>query len=195
MTAWVLLALSARVQEPSCPAELRIEPSRVVAKAGDRVDVRLIVRNTGKQPIALVHPGDGSDTGRRTPLLRWWSSVVSEDREGRRREVVGVGFGMCAHVNSLKRGEVFDLSPGEERQLNPDWSMAPGLVKAGHHKLTVLYRNVPQAWTAPRHDPAELEKLLASTPCTLEAELEMIGTPDNNELQRTRPAQATEPRR
>jgi hypothetical protein len=180
MTPWIMLAVmfATSARELSCTAELRIEPRRVVAEAGTLMHLELIVRNTGTRPITLVEPGDGSHDGARTPLLQWWKTDLTGEAEGTRQRVGLVGT-FCPHVNSLRRGEVFDLEPGAEKRLRREWTWPPGIVRPGRYRVTAVYRNRPVAWhgsSAAGHDPDELGRLLRSTPCLLQAEMEVRGT-------------------
>src|SRR5262245_110834 len=62
--------------------------------------------NKGKKPVTVVLPGDGSDVGWRTPVVRWGK----EERGTIRR---------CGNINRLKPEEVIELLPGQRVKL--DW--------------------------------------------------------------------------
>lgn len=123
----------------------------------------LTLTNRGETAVTLVQPGDGSNCGWRTPHLKWqWTA--DHDRKP-------LTEARCGNINSLKAGEVFTLNPGESKVMK-DWiqSAIPG---PGNYKVKVTYINDPQAKfrgiELGNHNAAEMEKVRASTPLSVES--------------------------
>lgn len=125
--------------------------------------LELTLTNRGEVPVALVLPGDGSECGWRTPFLNFtWL------QDG--KPVPPRGLCRCGNMNALQAGEVFTLKPGESKVIT-DWLAAvpPGV---GAYQLKVSYTNKPDAeflGLAVEHDEAEIQKLRASTPVSVES--------------------------
>jgi hypothetical protein len=75
-------------------------------------------------------PGDGSESGWRTPILTWRTFRGPLVR--------------CGNRNGLKPEEVFTLEPGEWRTLAAHCGLrAPEPLFAGRYRYTVRYENIP----------------------------------------------------
>lgn len=124
--------------------------------------LELTLTNRGEESVSLVLPGDGSEAGMRTPFLKYtWL------QDG--KPVPPRGIGRCGNMNALRAGEVFTLKPGESKVI-ADWLTAipPGV---GTYQLKVSYTNKPNApflGLTGKHDEAEMQKLRASTPVSVE---------------------------
>lgn len=125
--------------------------------------LELTLTNRGEEPVSLVIPGDGSEAGMRTPILKYtWL------QDGKPARMPGIG--RCGNMNALHAGEVFTLKPGESKVIT-DWlsTIPPGV---GTYQLKVSYTNKPDAPFAGltgKHDEAEMQKLRASTPVSVES--------------------------
>ena len=162
--AVLLVALAAGTVESggSCNVSLRVEPPRVVVQAGRAPELTAYLTNTGTHSLTLVLPGDGSTSGWRTPTIEW----ILEDN-GR-----VPGFPRCGNINTLQRGEVFTLAPGETRALGP-WIHLPGLWAPGSTKVVMHYSNVPDLeWRGiplGSHDRGEMHRVRRSDRCRIES--------------------------
>jgi hypothetical protein len=114
------------------------------------------VVNKSDKEITLVKPGDGSESGMRTPLVKW--------------EIEGVKPGprpRCGNINALKADEVVTLKPGQRLPLG-DWLGPLRLPGAGKYKVQLRYENNPALkWGGiplGNHDEAAMARVRASTP-------------------------------
>lgn len=133
----------------------RIEIELKAAAPGPKLTAALI--NRGKAPVTLVLPGDGSESGWRTPVLTWRVDGAVPKAE----------FGRCGNVNALRPGEVFVLRPGERKELG-SWIGQPASLTPGKHRLTLEYANVPGLkWKGVplgKHDAETMKRVQTSTP-------------------------------
>ncbi len=135
------------------PAEAESEPETTAtdpAPAGDACGLRarlralpatdgyprysLTLTNTGKKRVRLVLPGDGSAVGWRTPSLTWIGTANGKPAQ---HAVVG----RCGLTNPIDEKEIFELAPGQSRELN-DWLDVPRFVP-GTYDVSLRYRNDP----------------------------------------------------
>jgi hypothetical protein len=165
----VVISLAAAVSSdpvPTCGLGLSIGRQAAVGP-GERSHVIARLVNKGPRPLTLVMPGDGSDVGRRTPIIRW-SCEPSAFR----------GQGLCAYINPLRAGEVFTLNVGESRELG-EWVRRPSL-EPGTYRCRMTYENVPDhpwggASLTPPHDEDEVRRLRASDSCSARSnEIEVV---------------------
>lgn len=145
----------------------KVEAVLALSKAPSRginPRLELTLTNRGDQPVSLVLPGDGSECGARTPRLNYiWL------RDGNIVVPPVPGF-TCGNVNPLRAGEVFTLQPGASRTIT-EW-LGPRWPVAGVYQLKLRYTNKPDARfgdPSDPHDAAEMQKLRASTPVTVES--------------------------
>jgi len=139
---------------------LVVEPATLVVRPGKRVFVTARLINRGSRSLTLVLPGDGSRTGRRTPVIEW-TFVPGGTLPG----IEG-----CGNINPLKAGEVFTLTPGATQDLGSwvDPSVLPA-VRKSHAVMTywnqpaLPFRGVPLG----AHSEAELALLRSSEPCRI----------------------------
>ena len=158
--------------------ELRIElPDQIKRSAVG--DYKIQIHNVGAVRVTLVQPGDGSASGRRTPLVGW--SLLAVDSEEKHPAIPPArGGGRCGNTNPLQPDELFVLKPGETKNLYQpiDFlrSAAPG-----KYRVVFYYTNVPDLPAAgialSQHDRGTLERLRHSTPMALvsnEVQVEII---------------------
>src|SRR5687767_10027792 len=100
--------------------------------------IAITLRNDGEERVILPLPGDGSDSGSRTPVIGW------EIREPGGPVLSREPIGICGNLNAFRREEVFELLPGQERTFRrglPDWYP----YKKGHrYQVTFKYENRPK---------------------------------------------------
>jgi hypothetical protein len=105
--------------------------------------------NRGKKTVTVVLPGDGSEDGWRTPVVRW-----EQDRGIRMRP---------GSVKPLTPADVIELAPGQRVKLN--WVGRPaldtGLNRVSvelEHNPTLKWRGIPGGR---EHDAATMKKVQA----------------------------------
>ena len=128
----------------------------------------IYVTNNSDQKVTLVHPGDGSEVGWRTPIVQWSilengdASVHPAFPQPDRR------FSRCGNIDNLKWRDVFTLDPGETKQLE---AFMPPFRKPGSYKVKFLYENRPslewQGYEMRIHHPLAMWRVRHSTECTL----------------------------
>jgi len=87
---------------PDCGLLLRVEPPIARVRPGDCCPpFSATISNRGQRVLTLVLPGDGSNGGDRTPIVRWeyGPAVVRSSK-------------VCGNYRPLQPGEVFTLHPG-----------------------------------------------------------------------------------
>lgn len=159
-----------KLPEPVAPAPVEPVASRPVASrpvddCGLRATIAeargrdgakkytLTLKNAGTTARTLVVPGDGSEYGRRTPMLAW-----SATRDGApAAEVERPGCGM---MNAIEASEIFTLEPGASRAMSA-WILGPSLAP-GRYEVTLRYTNDPGDPGAGNTSP-EVAALLAKT--------------------------------
>jgi len=155
----LVLATGADNAQAECPVSIEFEPLRAEVAVREDPQIRVWLHNLGRTPITLVQPGDGSDVGWRTPLVRWTGCCTSAVR--------------CGNINPLRRGEVFVLGPGERAALS-GWAAPCGFGEPGTYRLQLRYRNEPRLqWHGTPlspHDPAEFVRVQSSTACEVVSE-------------------------
>jgi len=161
------LALSATppiVPPPVCAVRLSIEAKALRIPADAWLEVTVTLENTGSTEVVLVEPGDGSESGWRTPVLRW--SALRMERGA--RAVALKPEPRCGLMNGPQpRSEVFVLAPGRSRRLQMPL-FPPRLGRPGLYEVTLSYDNDPSMafhGTAP-DDPA-LRPYQKSTACRI----------------------------
>ena len=148
-----------------CPVELTIRPiwTEIDASTYGRIDedrFQVTLRNTGRDIVKLVHPGDGSWRGARTPIVTW--VVEGEAQQSR---------GVCG-INPLQRGEILVLNPGDVVELE-SWIPPIYVSRTGPYEIKLTYRNDPSLeWSKDalyEHDPIAWQQMRRSTPCDIQS--------------------------
>jgi hypothetical protein len=131
---------------------VEVHPRRQLVRLGDRPALVVDVVNNGNKEVTLVQPGDGSQTGHRTPHVRW-----SNDGQIMRT---------CGNMAALKASEIFSLRPGERKRL--DWVAPPSFDRPGKYLISFHYRNDRsigfRGELMGSHEPGAIERLQSSTP-------------------------------
>lgn len=149
---------------PSCSLELHVEPANVTLRSLGRVSfqgtlIRAFLRNSGVSVLTLIDAGDGSGAGRRTPILSWVP------------ESAGARWGWeCGNINALRPSEVFDLGPGESREIDLGWG--PALTgQPGVYEVRLRYENAPDLeWSGiplGQHDEEAMRRVRRSSRCVV----------------------------
>ena len=141
------------------PKHDKVDASEYGAVASRDFEIRLT--NLGSAPITLVEPGDGSDGGRRTPIMKWSIELIGGTHEP--PELTG-----CGNINVLRPDEVFELQPGEGRLLG-EWVPDVWVTQEGRYRLRLRYENDPNLqWGGiplGEHDAEAMRRVQNSTPC------------------------------
>jgi hypothetical protein len=136
------------------------------------ISANISITNDGNRPVTLVKPGDGSESGWRTPVIKWIVTQIRNDSEERSTPESKEPISRCGNINSLSFDEVFILHPGKTREFT-DWIDNPGLRKPGVYKLAFSYENNPsvewQGVPLGLHNPIAMLWAKNSTRCKLES--------------------------
>lgn len=180
--AWALLLAGAgcvsaepprrdRQQAAPTSLDLHIAARETSLTLGEQPSIRATITNRGSAPVTLVLPGDGSESGWRTPLVGF--SSINVGRGGKPRHPTEVPLyhgGRCGNINSLKSDEVFSLAPGESKALG-DWIGSPQLTEPGTYRVVFYYANDPglkwQGIPLGQHDPDAMRRIEESDRCRL----------------------------
>jgi len=150
--------------------QLRIATEAGPFRAGGSADIRVMLTNSGQKPVTLVHPGDGSDNGRRTPIIGV-SILLPSQKGDKHPETRPLVRGGCGNINPLKRDEVFELGPGATAKGAGSWPAWVHFSEAGTYRVRFYYRNDPTLqWKGiplGTHDPEALRRLRTSYKCSL----------------------------
>lgn len=144
------------------------------------------VTNAGKRAVLLTQPGDGSESGWRTPVVGWSILPVGDARLHPALPPRNT-TPRCGNVNTIRRDEVFVLNPGGSTAL--EYVGVPRFEAAGRYRIKFYYQNTPD--TAPGglpfepHDAEALALMKKSTPCLLKSnELIVTVLPDTEDSQK-----------
>ena len=140
-------------------------------RAGEETQIRLVIKNEGDRAVRLVEPGDGSESGWRTPVVAWSVIKDSDAAQHPNEPSTEVKVRDCGNVNSLKWGEVFRLAPGKSKEiLDTNW--LPPFSEPGVYRVVFLYANRPSMrWekgggTFGFNNPLEMWRVRHSTEAT-----------------------------
>ena len=176
MTPLILIAVANTFAfGEECKVDVLLKATRTdFASSRDRsgIDPRgalsIVFLNTGKSPVVLVEPGDGSWSTvpwRRTPIVYWEvergnSFALASPTDG----------GGCGNRNALRAEEVFELLPGQSRALG-GWIPQVLLDTPGTYRVRFHYVNVPGFnWTGGplgSDDEVAMSRVRGSAPCDL----------------------------
>ncbi len=130
--------------------------------------VEVYITNDSNETVTLVHPGDGSEAGWRTPVVQW--SIVKAGEQASHLTVPNFEPQMrrCGNVNALDWEEVFTLEPGQTKKLE---GSGPWFAKAGEYSLKFFYANRPSTkwlgYEMGMHNPFAMWRVKHSTEVTL----------------------------
>ena len=137
-----------------------------VLRVDEAAMVKLHLTNNGDETVTLVHPGDGSEVGWRTPILRWWTNEDGKLTEHPTKSESD----RCGNMKALKWDEIFSLAPGETKVIE-DGVWLPPFRKSGTYTVKFVYENRPSMqWGGVErgtHSPIAMWRVRNSTECTL----------------------------
>lgn len=156
--------------------ELKITAASTTIKTGEYPKIAAVITNKGDKAVTLVMPGDGSESGWRTPLVGW--SVIQHDaRLSHPAAVPLYKGGRCGNMNPLTKEEVFTLQPGASKQLT--WIGGPECAAGQKYRVVFYYSNVPETtWRRGAGDAEAMKQVKQSFKCLLrsnEIEIEVKG--------------------
>jgi hypothetical protein len=114
----------------------------------------LELTNKGSTPLRLVTPGDGSESGWRTPVVTWSATANGKPASAS-------PLARCGLMNRIEKDEVFTLAPGASREIR-EW-LPPLSLPAGTYEIRPTYRNDPTLAPAGGNADAEVRQLFAGT--------------------------------
>lgn len=110
--------------------------AKIASKRGPdgQTQYTLTLKNAGTTARTLVTPGDGSEDGRRTPLLSW--SGTRDGTSAPQLERPG-----CGMMNAIEASEIFTLEPGASKAMST-WILGPSY-GPGRYEVQLRYINDP----------------------------------------------------
>ena len=145
---------------------LTLVPETPILGVGETTAIKFHITNNGNETVTLVNPGDGSEVGWRTPILRWW---VIEDGNITEHPTEFEGT-RCGNIQALKWNEVFTVAPGETKVIDKSLWLSP-FRKPGTYRVKFFYDNRPSMqWGGIElgtHNPIAMWRVRNSTECTL----------------------------
>ena len=130
-------------RQEAAPAtlDLHICSQGSLADPGQQPQITATITNKGSA-VTLVLPGDGLESGWRTPLVGFSSIKIGKDKPKHPADVPLYRGGRCGNINALKSSEVFTLAPGKSKDLT-DWIGSPQLTETGTYSVVFYYANDP----------------------------------------------------
>ena len=157
-----------QTSEHSDDLSLRFVSETSVLRVDDYPNVKLYITNNGDKTVTLVHPGDGSTDGWRTPIVQWFIREAGDQKPHPAEPDLTPKFRMCGNINPLEWDDVFTLGPGETKELK---AWFPSFRKPGNYRVQILYANRPSkpfgGLELGMHHPIAMWRLKHSTETTL----------------------------
>jgi hypothetical protein len=126
---------------PPCGVRLSIAIKTPPMPEDPWVEVTGTLKNEGSKAVVLVEPGDGSESGWRTPVLSWRARRIEP---GRVTEVPVEPGARCGLMNGPDpEKEVFKLAPGASRRLS-GWALVAPPLAPGLYEVELTYTNDPR---------------------------------------------------
>ena len=139
-----------------------------VLKVDEYPRVKLYITNNGDKTVTLVHMGDGSADGWRTPIVHWSIREAGDQTPHPTEPDLEPKLRMCGNINALKWNDVFTLGPGETKELK---AWFPSFRKPGNYRVQILYANRPSkpfgGLELGMHHPIAMWRLKHSTETTV----------------------------
>lgn len=143
--------------------------STPILKVGENPAISLYITNYGTETVTLVMPGDGSESGWRTPVV-WSSTLEAGDLRPHSNTPDFTRISRCGNMNSLKWDEVFRLAPRESKEIG-EWVWLPPFRKPGSYRVKIYYVNQPsliwRRWELGPHNPIAMWRVKNSTETNL----------------------------
>ena len=147
--------------------DLRFASDTAVFRVDENPTIKLYITNNGKDTVTLVHPGDGSEVGWRTPLVEWTIRETGSWNEHSLTEDLQL-YGRCGNIKSLDWADVFRLAPGETKEIE---AWLPRFRAPGTYRVKFSYMNEPwKEWRGiarRMHNPIAMWRVKHSTECSL----------------------------
>jgi hypothetical protein len=160
---------------------LHIAAKETTLTQGQDAKITATISNKGQKPVTLVLPGDGSESGWRTPLIGW--SAIKGEMAANHPKTLPLfrGKRFCGNINCLKKEEVFVLAPGQSKKF-AEWIGHLELTGPGTFRVVFCYANEPGLeWDGVplgRHDPDAMRQVQKSHRCFLVSnELRLVVKP------------------
>lgn len=152
---------------------LHIEQVRKPGVAGLKFKIRIV--NEGSKPVTLVRPGDGSESGWRTPIVGW-SAIPAGDKTKRHpRKFRPPKIPRCGLMNPLKSKELVQVASGKTLEMTAGWIGGPRISRPGKYRVVLYYINRPDLKWKMVQNPGLMKRVRASTPCALQSnEIEVV---------------------
>jgi len=161
------LPIDPNAPPPECELKLEL-PATIKQSTQARAKIR--INNTGRVPVTLVMPGDGSKSRWRTPVVGW--SFLPVDSTERHSNQPRGGPARCGNINPLSPADVFVLKPGNGANL-VQWIGFPQLPSPGKYRAVFYYSNTPHLkWSGVplgEHDQASMKRIRRSTFVSLQS--------------------------
>lgn len=156
---------------------LEIRAKEKVIRKGTTPNVEVFLINKGDKLVNLVQPGDGSESGWRTPMVKWSTRIIEQKSvpveyyEDSKEHWVSFplrlsGLSRCGMIDGLKREQIITLLPKQEVMLK-SWVSKPSLLggRLGKYGVKFFYENKPDiVWKgAGYNDPDALEIVRTKT--------------------------------
>ncbi len=101
------------------------------------------IRNNGNESVKLVMPGDGSQSGLRTPMIKWSAINLDKQTSYEHKFQLRTDERFCGMINKIKESEIINLEPGVKVLLD-EWIGNPSLgTGAGKYAVKLSYENDP----------------------------------------------------
>ncbi len=151
---------------------LEIRAKEQLIKKGTYPNVEVFLINNGDKLVNLVQPGDGSLSGKRTPMIMWSWRIIDMplymdefypyyQKHPEKFPEKFEYFSGCGTVNGLKRAEILTLRPKEEIKLS-EWIGRPQVGHlVGKFGIKFFYENKPDIKCG--GDPEALEIVRTKT--------------------------------
>ena len=145
---------------------LKLSAEAITVRVMEQPKVSIRITNRGRETVVLVRPGDGSDRGLRTPLVKWLVEPVPDEGDP---DAILRAVMPCGNINPVRPDAVFTLAPGESETFSTHvWA---AFSKPGKYRVRYEYENRPamERGGIPlgAHDEATLRRIRESTACKL----------------------------
>lgn len=144
---------------------IKSEKLQISIDSNQYVKIIATIENKGSNKIKLVLPGDGSQSGWRTPILKWSIVDLEDEAKSKYPEFSLNTNPRCGNVNGLIESELVELNSGD-KVLFEEWLFASIPKKLGKYRIQLFYENDPSIeWKGMGwHDGGLMRKAKESDP-------------------------------
>ena len=147
---------------------LRFVSETPVLRVEETPSIKLYITNNSDETVTLVHPGDGSYSAWRTPVVQWSIREAGDLTPHPTGPDFEPKFRICGNTSPLKWSNVFRLSPGETKEIKA--GLQP-FTRPGSYRVQFFYANRPSkpflGIELGTHNPIAMLRVKYSTECTL----------------------------